>query len=68
MKYRPVPAFCERCERKIDDQTGWGVMMLCAVQPQPNGNKEPRENSLLICGYCFHKLARWVCPDEELQA
>ena len=68
MKHRPFPALCERCERMIDAQTGWGVLMLCAVQPQPNTSGETRENSLMMCGYCFHELARWLCPDEELRA
>jgi hypothetical protein len=65
MKHRPFPALCERCERKIEDQTGWGVMMICIVQPQPNVEMEPRENGLLMCGYCLHELGQWICPDVD---
>jgi hypothetical protein len=66
--HRPFPKFCERCDRVIDDKTGWGVLMICAVQSQPEGKGETRENGLLMCGYCFHDLARWLCSDEELRA
>ena len=62
MKHPPLPAICERCDQKIDDQTGWGVMMLCVIQPQPKTNEEKREQSLLMCGYCFHELAEWLYP------
>lgn len=65
MKHRAFPALCERCERKIEDRTGWGVLTICSVQPQPGANKEPREMGLLMCGYCFHEFAQWLCPDEE---
>lgn len=65
MKHPSSPAICERCDRKIDDQTGWGVMMLCAVQPQPRTKGDQREQSLLMCGYCFHELARWLTPEVD---
>jgi hypothetical protein len=62
-KHRPFPALCERCDRKIDDRTGWGVMMICSIQAQPNGHGEEREIGLRICGYCLHELALWLCPE-----
>jgi hypothetical protein len=67
MKHRASPALCERCDRKINDQTGWGVMMVCSVQAQPNVivRASDREQSLLMCGYCFHELAKWLAPDVE---
>jgi hypothetical protein len=43
-------------------------MMVCAVQAQPGVTKakaDKREQSLLMCGYCFHELARWLGPDVE---
>jgi hypothetical protein len=67
MKHPAVPALCERCDRKINDQTGWGVLMVCAVQPPPNVTlaENEREQGLLMCGYCWHELAKWLCPDAE---
>jgi hypothetical protein len=63
-RHLAFPEICERCDRKIDGQTGWGVMMICAVQPQPSVTKDAadnREQSLLMCGYCLHELAGWLC-------
>jgi hypothetical protein len=65
MKHQAIPALCERCDRKIDDQSGWGVLMMCAIQPQPNSTKDDRAQSLLMCGYCFNELAKWLCQDVE---
>ena len=67
MKHRPAPAICERCGGRINDQSGWGVLMVCSIQPQPNGGNEPREMGLQMCGYCFHELGDWLFPaiDEE---
>jgi hypothetical protein len=45
----------------ITDQTGWGVMMLCSIQPQVETDTG-REHSLFMCGYCFHELADWLAP------
>lgn len=42
--------------------------MICAIQPQPEGQMtapSDRELSLLICGYCGHDLAGWLCRDDE---
>jgi hypothetical protein len=69
MKHNPVPTHCERCDRPVNDRTGWGVMMTCAIQPQPavsEADAEEREQSMLMCGYCFHELARWVDPNVDL--
>jgi hypothetical protein len=63
MKHRAIPALCERCEQRIDDQTGWGVLMMCAIQGQPNTSNDDREQSLLMCGYCFNELAKWLDPE-----
>ena len=67
MKHRRAPPLCERCEQKIDDRTGWGVMMICAIQAQPEAPAalmDERAQSLIMCGYCFHELALWFAPDE----
>jgi hypothetical protein len=63
-KHLPFPAICERCERKITDKTGWGVLVICSVQAQPNvDDSEGREMGVRMCGYCFHELAHWLCPE-----
>jgi hypothetical protein len=60
-KHPPFPTICERCDRKIDDDTGWGVLIWYAAQPQPSAKAEgPRSNSLPVCGYCLHAMAKWL--------
>lgn len=61
---------CERCDRKIDEKTGWGGLMVCAIQAQPGVGPrqaiaDEREQSLFMCGYCLHELAAWLCPEIE---
>ena len=49
-KHPPFPTICERCDRKIDDDTGWGVLIWYAAQAQPSAKAEgPRSNSLAVC-------------------
>ena len=68
MKHLAAPKVCERCDQKIDARTGWGVVMTFAVQPQPDATNDNREKGLMMCGYCFHELADWFCPEDEPQA
>ena len=66
MKHRPVPRLCERCDQKIDDRSGWGIMILCSLQSQPSAsapNDDERTQSLIMCGYCLHELALWFAPE-----